>query len=281
MKFSVITSTYNQLAQLNKVYEALRRSLYTDFEWIIADDGSSDGTKEFVDNLKEPWVKYVSQPDDGYRLTEILNKAGRIAQGQHIVWIMGDSYPKDDFLKELSSHVAEDKVLNGLRLNVDNLGTIISPDWRVERVMFDLEVDEALVNTPRPWELMTLNSFCMPRSAYERMGGIYPEYKGYGRMDWDMAAWAFYHGMKLYWVPKAVIYHEAHKEREDTEENIRIFAKRLEEFQAPQKAHDERIKQKMEIINDPKRAEDKRQQMLKKRAETEHILEQGATDDEI
>lgn len=71
----------------------------------------------------------------------------------------------------------------------------------------------------------------MPRKAYEKMGGIYPGYKFYGKMDWDIAAWSHYNGLKLFWCPKATIYHLSHPERPDHEENTKVFEERLKLMQ--------------------------------------------------
>lgn len=285
MRFSVITSVYNQKEQLLVYLEAMKKQTYKDFEIIIADDGSSDGTQEmllenYVDKvlINNP-LKCVSQLDEGYRLVEILNKAAAAAEGDYLVFIMGDSYPKADFLEQLHGFVADDRLVTGLRNQVNKEQEIVGTDWRVERVMFDIDRDEVQIMTPRPWQLMTLNSMCMPRAAFEKMGGIYPEYKGYGQMDWDMAAWAHFHGMKLFWIPKAVIYHFQHQEKDDTPANIEIFKKRLATFEAPELDKQERIQQKMDTINDPARAEAKKQAILKKREETEHVLEQGADEE--
>lgn len=234
MKFSVITSSYNQLDQLKKAEQHWNNQLFNDFEWIIADDGSDKDTQDWLDDRvkNRGGFSFVTQKNEGYGLTAILNKAAKIAEGDYLVFVMGDSYPKADFLENLNKVVAEDKMLNGIRMNVDQEGRIVSADWRVERVLFDLESDEVQIAQPRGWEYMTLNSMCMPRKAFEKMGGIYPGYKHYGKMDWDMAAWAHFHGLKLCWCPKAIVYHLSHPERPDHEENTKVFQQRLKEFES-------------------------------------------------
>lgn len=47
--FSIITPTFNRKHTLYRVYESLINQSYTDFDWIIVDDFSSDNTKELVD----------------------------------------------------------------------------------------------------------------------------------------------------------------------------------------------------------------------------------------
>ena len=44
--FSVFTPSYNRAKTLPRLYEALKRQTYRNFEWIIVDDGSADNTKK-------------------------------------------------------------------------------------------------------------------------------------------------------------------------------------------------------------------------------------------
>lgn len=66
--FSVFTPTYNRRSLLPRVYESLKNQTFRDFEWIIVDDGSSDGT----DKLVKKWIneeafpiRYMWQPNRG------------------------------------------------------------------------------------------------------------------------------------------------------------------------------------------------------------------------
>ena len=48
MKFTIFTPTYNRRELLKKLYGSLKNQVYKDFEWVIVDDGSTDGTEEAV-----------------------------------------------------------------------------------------------------------------------------------------------------------------------------------------------------------------------------------------
>lgn len=224
-KFSVVTSTYNQLESLKKLKKALEAQTFQDFEWIIASDGSTDGTYEWAqdNNIKI----YHKDKNTGYDFVGVLNNADELCEGEYIVWIMGDSWPTIGFLDQINKVVGHDRLVTGVRYNIED-GKIHSPEWRVQgRPEMIAEDEWDVTNYPRPWEYMTLNSMCMPAKKFREMGGIYSEYKGYGQMDWDMAAWAYYNGMKLVWANRAILNHLWHTEREDTPDNVEIFKKRL------------------------------------------------------
>lgn len=48
MKFTVLTATYNRAHTLTGVYQSLCAQTFRDFEWVIIDDGSTDGTRDLV-----------------------------------------------------------------------------------------------------------------------------------------------------------------------------------------------------------------------------------------
>ena len=56
--FTVFTSAYNREKKIHRVYESLKDQTFDDFEWLIVDDGSKDGTKELV----RQWQKEASFP---------------------------------------------------------------------------------------------------------------------------------------------------------------------------------------------------------------------------
>lgn len=66
--FTVFTPTYNRAHTLGRVYQSLLAQTFTDFEWLIVDDGSSDGTKELVSGFISEGrisIRYIQQPNGG------------------------------------------------------------------------------------------------------------------------------------------------------------------------------------------------------------------------
>lgn len=60
---TVFTPTYNRKHTIIRTYESLCRQSNDDFEWLIIDDGSTDGTKEWVESLGEKMVGEGTQFD--------------------------------------------------------------------------------------------------------------------------------------------------------------------------------------------------------------------------
>lgn len=82
--FTVFTCTYNRATTLHRVYESLSAQTFSDFEWIVFDNGSRDNTRELV----EQWtresnlhIRFLSWPENtGYQNT--FNECIAIAQGK-------------------------------------------------------------------------------------------------------------------------------------------------------------------------------------------------------
>lgn len=54
---TVFTPTYNRKHTLPRTYESLCRQTCSDFEWLVIDDGSSDGTREWIEGLGDKIVR--------------------------------------------------------------------------------------------------------------------------------------------------------------------------------------------------------------------------------
>ena len=68
MKFTIFTPTFNRKELLEKLYKSLQKQTFKDFEWLIVDDGSDDGTKEKVEeflNEKKLDIKYYFKENGG------------------------------------------------------------------------------------------------------------------------------------------------------------------------------------------------------------------------
>ena len=68
MKFTIFTPTFNRKELLEKLYKSLQKQTYKDFEWLIIDDGSDDGTKEKAEEFlseKKLDIKYYFKENGG------------------------------------------------------------------------------------------------------------------------------------------------------------------------------------------------------------------------
>lgn len=116
MKASVIFTTYNSPAWLQKVLWGYKYQTEKDFQLIVADDGSGTETAETIEEMRSivdfPIV-HVWHPDEGFRKCKILNDAIRKAEADYIVFSDGDCIPRSDFLQTHLSKRKEGYFLSG------------------------------------------------------------------------------------------------------------------------------------------------------------------------
>lgn len=106
MKLSIITVNYNNCAGLVKTIESVKSQTFKDYEWIIIDGGSTDGSKEILDSNSALFSYYVSEPDEG--IYNAMNKGISHAVGEYCQFLnSGDSFIDSQVL----SHVFSDNNL--------------------------------------------------------------------------------------------------------------------------------------------------------------------------
>lgn len=88
--FTIFTPTYNRAQTLQKLYLSLLNQTFKDFEWIIVDDGSSDNTRELIEEFKNNStiaIRYYYQENSGKHIAQ--NKA--VEESNSILFLPLDS----------------------------------------------------------------------------------------------------------------------------------------------------------------------------------------------
>jgi glycosyltransferase involved in cell wall biosynthesis len=90
---SILTVVFNQRPYFEQTISSVLGQTYQHWEWIILDDGSTDGTGEVIKNLNDSRIHYTYQQHTGsYRLTETCNKALSMCSGEIVAILDGDDY---------------------------------------------------------------------------------------------------------------------------------------------------------------------------------------------
>ena len=82
MKLSIITINYNNLEGLKRTYDSVVSQTCQDFEWIIIDGGSTDGSREFIEEHQDKFSYWCSEPDRG--VFNAMNKGIAKAKGEYL-----------------------------------------------------------------------------------------------------------------------------------------------------------------------------------------------------
>lgn len=103
--FTVFTPTYNRAHTLGRVRESLAAQTLRDFEWLIVDDGSSDGTAELVAGWRSGSgfpIRYVRQENRGKHAA--VNRGAAEARGELFLTLDSDDACLPQALERLAEH---------------------------------------------------------------------------------------------------------------------------------------------------------------------------------
>ena len=116
MKISIIITTYNAEEWLRKVLIGYSVQTESDFEIVIADDGSTSKTKEVVASFSSKFkypIVHVWQEDNGFQKPKILNKAILASNSDYLLFTDGDCIPREDFVSTHLKYKEEGYFLSG------------------------------------------------------------------------------------------------------------------------------------------------------------------------
>ena len=100
MKVSIITINYNDLSGLKKTVESVREQSWTDYEHLIIDGGSTDGSTEYIISNASFFSYAVSEPDKG--IYNAMNKGITRAKGEYLLMLnAGDVLYNKEVLNEV------------------------------------------------------------------------------------------------------------------------------------------------------------------------------------
>lgn len=204
MRFSVVLNTFDRAHFLPRVLAAWTRLPAEQFEIVVADDGSEDGTSELLRELG-PQLPYrllhVRHARDGHRRAEILNKAVAHAPEEALLFTDADSLPAADLLEQHRAAFRVDRLLAGGYLRLSEAFTEALDEDGVRRGDHERALDQDarrrlrrqhqkhrfycwIKKRGRP-HIMGLN-MVIPRSGFVAVNGYDNEFRGWGRADGDL-----------------------------------------------------------------------------------------------
>lgn len=247
---SLIIATYNWPAALRLCLESVKHQTIMPGEIIIADDGSGSETREVVDHFSKQFpipVKHIWQPDEGYQLARIRNKAFAAASGAYLLQIDGDLILHPQFVKDHLDAARPGTFVSGARSLINKEMT--------ERLLNDGKFTYANINQSALGKKYNARRIGMLSRLYYlfqrghgqvnyvlgcnmafwkedlfKVNGYNEEFSGWGREDNDIAVRLLNAGVELRFLKfGGIVYHLFHKEtpRPGFSINEELFRKSL------------------------------------------------------
>jgi len=133
MKFSIITINSNNANGLLRTIHSVITQTYRDFEYIVIDGGSSDNSKQIIDQFQKKIDYWVSEPDGG--IYAAMNKGTNVAKGDYCIYMnSGDVFYSETVLEKVIKQNLQEDIISG-DLAIDDL-ILQSPDHVTLKVFY-------------------------------------------------------------------------------------------------------------------------------------------------
>ena len=104
MKLSIITINYNAVNGLRKTIDSVVSQSFKDYEWIVIDGGSTDGSRELLEQNRDHFAFWCIEPDNG--IYNAINKGLRHATGEYVLFLnSGDWLYSETVLEKAFTHI--------------------------------------------------------------------------------------------------------------------------------------------------------------------------------
>lgn len=124
---TLITINYNNAVGLQKTIESVVKQTENDFEYIVVDGASTDGSVEILKNQNSK-LRYLSEPDTG--IYNAMNKGIKMATGEFLLFInSGDELADDKVVESLQKSLFSDTEIasGGLTLISNKSSLLLLP----------------------------------------------------------------------------------------------------------------------------------------------------------
>ena len=171
--FTIVTISFNQASYLKRAIQSVLLQDFDDYEYIIWDGGSSDGTDRILnDYRKDPRVSIYQQSDKGP--SDALNRGFSKARGSYYIYLNSDDELLPGALSQFCQYIEADPlaVHCGSALYVNALSTPIRPVYSEKFYKFLSIFGQCMIVQP---------STCIPSSVFHSVGGFNVD----NRSNWD------------------------------------------------------------------------------------------------
>jgi GT2 family glycosyltransferase len=202
--------------------------------------------QDFVRGYQAPFpIRYLWQPDEGFRKSRMLNESLRHAQGAYIVFADSDCIPHHHYLKDHWSLRKVNTVLCGRRVDMGEFTSstltaegisgrehekirwpLVKDILRAKTLNWEESIRVPVLGSVIHWKSPSLlgSNFSLEKSLIERINGFNEDYVGYGYEDPDLEHRLRFAGARLKAVRHAAIqYHIYHTPSSTSDKNKGIF----------------------------------------------------------
>ncbi|MCF8055243.1 MAG: glycosyltransferase [Desulfocapsa sp.] len=202
---SIVITTYNEVETIEACIDSVLRQTCTDFELLVIDDGSSDGTPELLQKYDDPRIS-VHAFKENCGVSCARNKGINEGCGKVVVFIDADAVALEDWLKHLLEPFAEAEV-----------ACVGGPDVApADDGVFALSLDytlRSLIATGNVRQQTALARYspaacnlAIRRSVLEEVG-LFDKRLNCRGEEKELEQRIRRHGYRIHYAPKAIVWH--------------------------------------------------------------------------
>lgn len=179
LKISIVTPTYNSEEYLEKCILSIKNQKYDNYEHIIVDGGSTDGTLDIVKRYEGTYpMKWISEPDEG--MYDAINKGFSMASGDIYAWLNSDDFYFPWTFYVVANVFQDERIkwLTGIPSNTKQFGTCdITYQLPNLPTVYCTPLIKRGIYDGRTMYFVQQESCFWVRNLWEEVGGIETKYK--------------------------------------------------------------------------------------------------------
>lgn len=172
VRFSVIMPLYNKAPYVRKAVESVVAQTYKDWELVVMDDGSTDGSGEIVKSINDRRVRLVRQDNAG--VSAARNRGVAESAAPHICFLDADDWWEPTFLEEMTQLIERhpDAGIYGTGYYIVKNGRKRVVPIGVDEGFTEGEINYCRVYAQTLCMPLWTGAVCIPRDIFHKQGGF-------------------------------------------------------------------------------------------------------------
>lgn len=175
MTFSVIIPLYNKAPYVRKTIESVLGQTFDDYELIIIDNGSNDGSSEIMASFTDPRIRIV-RLEENVGVSNARNKGVELSTAPYITFLDADDWWEPTFLEEMAALIERhpDAGIYGTGYYIVKNGKKRLAPIGVDEGFIEGEINYCAVYAKTLCMPLTSISVAIPRAVFDESGGFKP-----------------------------------------------------------------------------------------------------------
>lgn len=195
ISISVVVSTFNRVAYLKQCVDRLLELNFDNFEIIIVNDGSTDSTRDYLNNLKNNRIRIVHHREN-LGLSSARNSGIKAAKYDIIAFTDDDCLADKNWLRNIAEGFTD-----------DSIGFVIGQVFYVKKDYIGYFPERLVRNIGAKWPMGC--NIAYQKKVFDDVGDFEDRFFKYGNEDSEMAIRTIVGGYSYARSPNAIVIHQA------------------------------------------------------------------------